>query len=190
MSGTRRLPHYKWYIVNNHKMRTESFDADNKIDEVEVVNEKQGWVKDGNKPTEALSKEQMDSRRENLYTNWVATLAPLKAKEFHLTLLDEISVAGKKAIGIQVSCDGHDPIKLYFDRATYLLVKCQRNCKYPEVGKEVSEDDVYSYYRNVQDTMQPFKTETYWDGVKVMELTASEIKLYENRPDDKLFSKP
>jgi hypothetical protein len=189
--GDNKSPvRYKWYIVGNDKMRTEVFKDGDKLTEVEVVNGKDGWVKDADGPTEDLVNEQLDSRREVIYASWVTTLTPLKAKGFHLSFLGDTPVAGSKAVGILVSHDGHDAIKLYFDKDTHLLVKYQRKFKNVEAGKDIIEESVYSDYRKVQQTMQPFKVETSWDGVRLQDLTAVEMKMYDNPPDDKLFSKP
>jgi hypothetical protein len=181
---------YEWYFQGYDQMRTVSFDENNKIDEIEVVNGKEGWVKDGEQATENMSKELIDSRRELIYVNWVTMFVPLKAEGFRLSPLEETSVAGRKAVGILVSHDKHDAVKLYFDKETHLLVKYQRKYKSVEADKVVDEECVYSDYRDVQELKQPFKFETWWDGVKVSELSIVDMKLYEKPMDEKLFTKP
>jgi hypothetical protein len=181
---------YEWFIQGDDEEQTVSLDEDNKITEVEVVNGKEGWVKEGDQATENLSGEQLESRREIIYLNWATMLVPSKTEGFRLSLLDETTVAGRKAVGILVSHDQHGPLKLYFDKETHLLVKYERKFKNVEVGKEFKEECVYSDYKDVQETKQPVKIEVSWNGMKLCDLQISEIKLYEKPLDDKLFVKP
>ncbi len=181
---------YEWSLQGTDKMRTVSFDENNKIDEVEVVNGEKGWVKDDDQATEELSKEQIESRGETIYVSWATMFVPLKAEGIRLSCLAETSVDGRKAVGILVSHEKHNTLKLYFDKETHLLVKYQRKFKNVEVGKEFDEESVFSDYRNVQETKQPFKVVTSWDGVKISDLLISDMKLYEKPMDEKLFTKP
>jgi hypothetical protein len=80
--------------------------------------------------------------------------------------------------------------QLYFDKETHLLVKHQRNFKNVEAGKDFVEDSLFSDYRTVQVTKQPFTAETSWDGQKISNLSITKMKLYEGPLDETLFSKP
>jgi hypothetical protein len=172
------------------KMRILSLDDQDKLDKVQIINGREGWVKDNDQPTEALSGERLEARREFAYVTWATTLVPLKADGFRLSLLDETTVAGRKAVGILVSHDKHVPLKLYFDEETHLLVKYERKYKDVDGGKEVDEECVCSDYRNVQEKKQPFRFEGLSDGVKVIDLVITELKWHDKPLDDKLFSKP
>ncbi|HEV2968351.1 MAG TPA: hypothetical protein VGY55_00080 [Pirellulales bacterium] len=181
---------FEWFIQGYDKERTVSLDGDNKVTEVEAINGKEGWTKDGDQATEKLSKDQLESRREEIYLNWVTMLVPLKAKGFRLSSLAETSIAGRKAVGILVVQDKHDPVSLYFDKETHLLIEYERKYNNVAVGKVVDEECKYSDYRNVRETKQPFKMEVFWEGKKVYDLRISEMKLHEKPLDDSLFSKP
>jgi hypothetical protein len=181
---------FEWFIQGYDKERTVSFDGDDKVTEVEAINGKEGWTKYGDRATEKLSSEQLESRRDEIYLNWVTMLVPLKAKGFRLSPLAETSIAGRKAVGILVVQDKHDRISLYFDKNTHLLMKYERKYNNVAVGKVVDEECVYSDYRNLQETKQPFKMEVFWDGKKVYDLRILEMKLHEKPLDDGLFSKP
>jgi hypothetical protein len=69
-------------------------------------------------------------------------------------------------------------------------VKYERPFKNAEAGKELVEETVYSDFRTVQGTKQAFKFTTFWDGVKVSEMTTTEFHLYEKPLDEDVFSKP
>ena len=180
---------FEWFVQGDDKETAISYDENDKVTDVEVVNGKEGWTKDASRVTEPMSKEQIEFQQEMIYLNWATMFVPLKAKGFRLSLIGETEVAGRKAVGILISHDKHSPLKMYFDKETHLLAKYQRKFK-DDAGKEVNEECVFSDYRTAQDTKQPFKGETSWDGVKANEFRIVEMKLYDKPLDEKLFAKP
>jgi hypothetical protein len=189
--GDMKMPQsFEWFLQGEDKETAISYDENDKVTDVEVVNGKEGWTKDASRVTEEMSKEQIASRQEIIYVNWVLMLVPLKDKSYRLSTLGEADIAGRKVVGILVRRDKHDPLKLYFDKESYLLSKYERKFNNAEAGKEFKEECVYSDYRTAQDTKQPFKVETSWDGVRISELKIVEMKLYDKPLDEKLFSKP
>jgi hypothetical protein len=181
---------YETFSDGSEKDRILSFDEDNKLTGIEVINGEDVWEKNGDQEAVKLSGEQLHARREFAYVIWVVMLFPLKADDFHLSVLDDSEVGGRKAVGILVKHEKHDPVRLYFDKETHLFVKLQHQCKNPEDGKEYDEECVVSDYRSVQETKQPFKYETFWDKKKVSDLLVTEMKLYDKPLDEKLFTKP
>ncbi len=180
----------EWYIQGYDKDRSVEFDEDGKVTEIEVLNGKDGWIKEGDQPTERQSDDQLALRRELIYLNWVTMLAPLKGKEFRLSTADETTVGNRKVVGIVVKHDKHRPVTLYFDKEINLLVEYERKFKDPDKGNDVDEVCRLSDYRDVQGTKQPFKAEVKWDGAPYVDLTITEMKLHEKPLDDKLFEKP
>ncbi len=181
---------YESYMQGNNKMRTVNYDAQNKVESIDVLNGKEGWTKEKDKATESLNDEQIKQRLEMNYLSWATMLVPLRAQEYRLFLLNEIDVAGKKAEGILIHRDGHEPVKLYFDKETHLLVKYEFHYKNADVGQEVDETCVFSDFKTVQDVKQPMKIEQSWDGAKIAELEITEMKFNEKPLDNKLFAKP
>jgi hypothetical protein len=188
--GTKSPLHCESFADGSDKGRTVTLSEDNKMSQVEVINGTDGWTKDGDQDTKKLSGKQLDSRREFQYVIWATTLVPLKAREFHLSVLDETDVGGRRAVPILVKHPKHDPLKLYFDKQTRLFVKYQRRFKNPTDGKEYDEECVVSDYRTVQETRQAFKFEIFWDKAKVADFVATDIRLYDTPLDEKLFEKP
>jgi hypothetical protein len=189
--GDKKTPTVgEWFIQGYDKDRSVEFDEDGKVTEIEVLNGKDGWIKEGDQPTERQSDDQLALRRELIYLNWVTMLAPLKGNEFRLSTADETTVGDRKAVGIVVKHDKHRPVTLYFDKETNLLVEYERKFKDPDKGSDVDEVCLLSDYRDVQGTKQPFKAEVTWDGAKYVDLTITEMKLHEKPLDDKLFEKP
>jgi hypothetical protein len=151
--GEKKTPvSYESVFDRSDKSRILSFDEDNKLTSIEVGNGKEAWEKDGDQETETLSGEKLESLRENEYVNWVTMLFPLEAKEFRLSVLDETDVGGRKAVGILVKHEKHDPVKLYFEKENHLFVKYQHKYKNVDDGKVYDEECIVSDYRGVQDT--------------------------------------
>lgn len=186
----KSLIFYESFFDGNDKSRILSFDEDHKLTSVEVINGKQGWEKDADQETEILTGDKLASRRENVYVNWVTMLFPLTAAEFHLSVLDETEIDGRKAVGILVEHNKREPVKLFFDKETHLFVKLQHKYKNPDDGKEYDEECILSDYRPVQEAKQPFKVKVLWDKETVMDMAVTEMKLSDKPLDEKLFTKP
>ena len=178
------------FSQRGEKERTVLLDSDYKVNEIIVFNGKKAFVKIGEQAAKELSGERSVVFRESAYRNWVTLLLPLKAKEFRLSLIDDTSVRGRPAVGILVSHDKHDPLKLYFDKETHLLVKQQYKSKNPANGKDADTECIYSDFQNVKGTRAPFKAEIFVGGQKIGDGTVIERELYEKPLDDKLFSEP
>jgi hypothetical protein len=177
--------------VTSAKQRIVTLDSDGKAAEIEVVNGKEGWVKEGDMPTEKMTDDQLKSGQDSVYQNWTTTVfLPLKEKEFRLSMLPEADVAGHKAVGILVRDEKHTPMKLYFDKETHLLAKLQSKAKDTDSGKEYDVEVIYSDYRDVQETKQPFALVVNRDGVKNFEYDVTEMKLTDKPMDASLFEKP
>ncbi|HEV2969138.1 MAG TPA: hypothetical protein VGY55_04050 [Pirellulales bacterium] len=189
--GDKQTPcSYETYFDGSDKGRIMSFDEDNKLRRIEVFNGKDVWEKDDDQETETLSGERLKDRQELMYDNWATQLFPLKAEDFHLSILDETEVDGRKAVGILVKHERHEPLKLYFDKETHLLVKVQGKFKNLDDGKEHDEEAVYSDYRDVQETKQPFRCKTFSDKKADTDLHLTEMTPYDKPLDEKLFLKP
>lgn len=172
------------------RVRAEARNEQSEFVQILVINGNEGWLKNANGPAERLEGEQLDVYREFNYESWAVTLVPLKEKEFRLSPLGEISAGGKAAVGILVSHDRHNPLELYFDKETHLLVQCERTVREPETGTEIQERSVFSDYRVVQGTKQAFRIQSFWDGEKAFDTVGTEMKLSDKPFDENLFSKP
>jgi hypothetical protein len=181
---------FEWFFDGRDKMRTVIHDENGKTDEIEVVNGKEGWSKHSENATEPLTEDRLKENLEMCYLNWATNLFPLKSADFRLSVVGESDVAGRKAVGILVKHDKHDPLTLYFDKQNHLLVKYQRRLKSAEAPQVVNEETLFSDYKDVQETKQAFKVEVFWDDHRVSDLAITELKLFEKPMDEKLFEKP
>jgi hypothetical protein len=189
--GIKRNPFsYESTTQGFDKMRIVSFDDNGKTESIEVVNGKEGWFKEGDHQTEAMSEAQLKSRLEDIYLDWISSFVPLRRAEFRLSPLKEMTVGERKAIGILVHHEKHDDIKLYFDRESHLFVKYERRFNNVDAGTVVNEHTIESDYRAVQGVKLPFKFETYWGGVMACEGTFKSVELFDKPLGKELFAKP
>ena len=147
-----------------------------------------GWTKIAKDTTE-MDKDQVAESKEQAFAAWVATLAPLKDKQFTLATTGEVKVDGKPALGVKVSSKGHRDIDLYFDKGTGLLVKTETRVKDETSGQEVSEEGFYLDYKEVQGTKHAMKFSVKRNGKLFMEGESSEVTLSE-KLDATTFAKP
>lgn len=176
-----------WSYQAPGRMRSEiQFeDVDQKV--ITVVDGDKGWTKV--EETEALEGDAMDEERENIYANWLTLLVPLKDKTFQLALLGESKVGDRAVIGLKVVHKDHRDVKLFFDKASYLLLKEEMRVKDVENDKEVDEEMIYSGYKEVEGTQQAMKVKIKWDGQPKWDMEITEIKLLE-KLGDSVFAKP
>jgi hypothetical protein len=153
---------------------------------VYVLNGDKAWVK-FDEDTEELDEDDLAEAKEEAYSEWVATLLPLKDKAFTLAALSEVNLAKRPALAVKVSSKGHRDVNLYFDKETGLLVKTETRVK--DDGQEVTEETFLSDYQEVQGTKQAMKFTIKRDGKLYLEGEVTEYQLAE-KLDDSVFAKP
>jgi hypothetical protein len=157
---------------------------------VRVINGDKGWVKFNDTPTKEMSKEEVAEGHEELYTGWVATLAPLKDKAFKLAPLGDVKVEGNDAVGVRVSREGHRDVSLFFDKASGMLVKTESMVKDIEGGgKELTQEAYQSDFKEVDGVKHAMKTLLKRDGKRFVEVQWSEVRPAE-KLDDSVFAMP
>jgi hypothetical protein len=155
---------------------------------VRVVAGSKGWISlQGN--TRAMDKEELADAREDVYYDWVTTLAPLRDKAFRLTPLEAIQVDGKGAEGIKVAHKGHGEVRLYFDKESGLLVKGERSVHDKLKGKDVVEESYYSDYKNINGAERPRKRTVKRAGKPFLKVEFTDVKV-EEKVDPKTFAEP
>lgn len=155
---------------------------------VSVLNRDQGWLKINN-DTLDMSAEQLAESKEQGYSGWVATLVPLKDKAFKLAPFGEIEIGGRKAVGVNVTREGHRPINLFFDQETFRLVRSESRVRDDATAQEVTEEATFSEYKAVEGTQHPMKIAIKRDGKPYANIEVTELKLSE-KLDDSLFVRP
>ena len=174
---------------NRYRIATEMRIQDVRTRELTVHNGGQGWIKVDDDETEAMEPDELREQQEHTHFEWVSmTLAPLKSKEYRLSLVEEIQVDGRPAVGFRVSRQGRRDLRLYFDKETYLQVKCERQTK-DEDGNEVKEELFLGNYKNIDGVQVAMQSRQRWDGKLVFELELTDVKV-DAKLDERLFAKP
>jgi hypothetical protein len=154
---------------------------------VNVVNGDQGWTSLGG-DTREMTKEELDSHKDNLYAGWITTLLPLSHAKYKLSAAGEIKVDDRSAVGVRVSSEGRRDVSLYFDKETHLLVKTERRAL-AEGKKEVTEESYFREFKVIDGVKMATKMLVTQDGKKFLESEVTELKA-EGKLGDAVFGKP
>lgn len=155
---------------------------------VQVFDGNKGWRIQGGIPKPADDRT-LVNWKELAHATHVGTLTPLLAadKGYTLTLLGEIEVKGKKAVGVKVAYKGRRDVTLYFDRASGLLV---RKAFQPRPGgKEAVQDEVYSDFKEAEGVKRPGHVTVSLGGIPHAEIDVT-LTRFPDRLDDKTFREP
>ena len=120
----------------------------------------------------------------------VGRLVPIvREKGYELSLIGDVKVEGKDAVGVRVSKKDAKDINLFFDKQTFLLAKLEHRTSDPMTGNEVNEERIVEGYQKGDDGIPlPKKVIVKRDGKKFMEAEVLEAKLLE-KLDESEFKK-
>lgn len=127
--------------------------------------------------------------RQTLQLEQALRLVPLLTDPgFTLHPLPEVRYNGQVFAGVRVRGKGQRDLKLFFDRASGLLVKAEHLLDGPG-GKDVVQEAFYGGYRDVGGYRRPGKIVVFRDGKKVMEAELIDARRYD-RIDPIEFTRP
>jgi hypothetical protein len=157
-----------------------------KFHSVKVIAGDKGWLR-VNDSVEELDKEALTWDRDQLYAAWIATLLPLKDKEFVLTPLGESKVGERAAVGVKVTHADRPDVTLAFDKEKGWLLRVEvvaqvRNAR-------VRQEIVYDDYQDMGGMKRPKKSIVRRDGKLLVESEVTEFKPLD-KADTKQFEKP
>jgi hypothetical protein len=150
-----------------------------------VLNGDKGWQSTGG-PASEISGLRLKEVADEASIYWLATLLPLKNDSFTLKPLPEKKVNDKPVVGISASAKGRPDVRMYFDKASHLLVKIEREAVLG--GLKVDKDYQFSDYKDVDGVKLPGRQTDYLNGKKVSEVSVSSYNVH--KPDDATFAKP
>jgi hypothetical protein len=153
-----------------------------------VLDGDKGWTSTNGTVVD-MTKEEVAEACEDQFAGAVSDLRGLTAPGVKLTLLGESKVGDKRAVGVLVAAKGHRDVRLYFDKDSGLLLKCEVRHKDPADGKEYAETLLCSNYKNVSGLMFAFHVEYVRDGKTTAVAECTEITVAERFPDG-TFAKP
>lgn len=155
----------------------------------QVINGDQAWVtQTGGIQLQPVNSAVIADMQEIRHEAYVTLLTPLlDAETYKLTLLAEIPVKDKPAIGVNVASKGHKDIQLYFDKESGLLVKvARRTLDTLTMTEHLSE--AYRGFKDVDGVQRPV-FELDMDGRRFAEGEVVGVRFFD-RLDDSVFAKP
>ena len=125
---------------------------------------------------------------DELYAHWLASLVPLKDKGFEYSPVGSVTVDGKDAVGVRVSCKGRPDVNLFFDKETGLVIKSERRAKDLRTNEEYTAESIYRDHKAFQGVMWPTTRLDRRDGMDLEE-DSGRFELSEFQAHDKLEEK-
>ena len=110
-------------------------------------------------------------------------------KAVKYSLLGEVKVKGKAAIGVSVSKEGKKDINLYFDKKTNLITKVEMRTRDLMSGQEVTEERYITEYQEVDGRKVAKKIEVLRDGKELLTAEVTEVQILE-KIDASEFAQP
>jgi len=153
-----------------------------------IFNGKEGWIK-RNEMDIPVKDELLAELKEAAYMMRLSQGLFLKDKSLKFSLLGEVEVNGKPALGIKVEKKGKKDLDFFFDKATGLLAKTQRRVKDFQTGQEATEERIVTEYHEVKGRKIGKKVQVKRDGKDFLKAEVLEANLLD-QIDDSEFAKP
>jgi hypothetical protein len=177
-----------WQDKNQYRVEVEVQRGGQTFTGVLVINGDKGWLKTMDKTDEAP--EGVAPFIQNLFTalRMPQLLPALTDKAYTLSLLGEVKVGDKAAVGLSISHQERKNISLFFDKDTGLPLKSEIRVTEPKGSKEVTVEYHYSDYKDFDGVKLCGKITIKADD-KEFTLELKEIKPAE-KVDGSQFDKP
>lgn len=147
-----------------------------------------GWIAAGNTADDAVGYQLFDLKEAAHVTN-IERLTPLLSdRSVSLSMLPPESIPGREVSGVRVSKIGFQPVDLYFDKSSWLLVKTART-KHRLDGKTAREEVLYLNYQECQGMKVPATVRIVEDGVTLSQYSIKACKFLVT-VDEHEFYKP
>ena len=176
-----------WQLPSQYKTIQEYEAMDMKFVQTIVMNDNQMWIS-VNGQTQSLPKEAQAEMKEQIYAESLDKLSPFLKERYNLSLLDDVTIDGQAAVGVQVSAEGHRDVELYFSKTNGLLVK-RRDVMIQQTGEKVTREVYFSKYKEVDGVQHWMSIVGYYDGKKIFEGEVTKLK-FPDKFETNVFAKP
>jgi len=174
--------------LDKYRSKFEGEFGGNKIEGVSVLNGDKGARSFAGMDME-LDNDALANEKRIVYLSAISALVvPLKETGFQAELAGEEKVEDKPAVVLKVVGPDKKDSKIYFDKETGLPVKQVAKVN-NFMGQEVSQETLFSNYKDMGGIKKAAKTIIKHDGEKLMELETTEFKILD-KVDPKIFEKP
>jgi hypothetical protein len=180
-----------WWIQGRSRYRKAKTSAHNgrEVKSTVVLNEGQAWFRREDNLFSFTGK-QLEPARAEAYTHWIALRLDITASA-RLSLLGEMEVNGRSAVGIKVRDTDLPDVDLYFDKQTNLLARMDTHITTSR-GEAATETRVFRDYKETSGIKYASKVE--WTGRSgddgaVQTEERFDFKTHETL-DESVFAKP
>jgi hypothetical protein len=155
---------------------------------VSVLDGTKGWASlDGE--TREMTGAEFKQAQDGLYQTRVIQLLPLmEGPGFALAPLAESKVGGRPAVGVSVESKGRDPMRLFFDKRSGLLVKIERRTRGPDKKEHLTEM-YFEQYKSFSGLQFATKKRLIIDGRLTFTVEVSAVR-FPAKVDPSAFAKP
>jgi len=160
----------------------------NEVKVVTLLNKEKGSIHVNGKE-QPLDDKVKAELKEASHAAQVGQLLPLKKPPFTLTVLGELKVRDKPAVGLKVSAKGFRDIDVWFDKETGRIAKVERRVYDTMSGQEVTEERFVLEYQDFNGQPVAKKVSMNRDGKKFLELEVTDVKFPESI-DESEFANP
>jgi hypothetical protein len=158
------------------------------LEVVAVMNGDKAWKRIGGFTSEVSGKD-LAEMQDGGYRHRVRNLVPLlHGPGYQLTLLPQITVSDRPAVGIRIQSKGHRDVDLYFDNGSGLVVKTESRV-YPPGKSEVVLENVLSEFRDF-DGLKFATKYTKYENHKLTSVEEYVDLTFGAHIDDREFEKP
>jgi hypothetical protein len=159
-----------------------------KVPVVTVFNGKEGWIQSDGKDVK-VTDEILDELKGATQMIRLMKGMFVKDKTVKYSLIGEVKVKDKAAIGVTVSQKGAKDVSLFFDKRTGLIVKVEMRRRDVMAGQEVTEERFINEYQDLNGQKVAKKVEVLRNGKALLEIEILEVQLLE-KLDDAEFARP
>lgn len=153
-----------------------------------IYDGKDAWIRAGDQDVK-VTDDILNEFKDAVYGMELMQGAMLKDKSVKMSLIGEVKVKDKPAVGVKVSRDGHKDINMFFDKETGLICKIEARKLDFQSGQEVTEERIITEYQEKAGRKVPKKVEVLRDGKGYLEAEVAEYDVSE-KVDDSEFTKP
>jgi hypothetical protein len=161
---------------------------DKKTTVTTVFNGKDGWIRADDKDVK-VTDEILNELKEAAYLINLMQGVFLKDKAVKFSVVGEVQVKGKPALGVTASREGKKDINLFFDKKTGLIAKVESRRRDIMSGQEVTEERFITEYQDIAGRKVAKKVEVQRDGKALLEAEVLEVQILE-KLDDGEFVQP
>jgi hypothetical protein len=176
-----------WQMPGQYRTTTSLKLQGRQFTQTQVIDGDQCWA-NTNGQTMPLPPAGVLEIKEQKYAQDVGRLLVLKEDGYSLSVLPEVDIDGRPAVGVKVTSEGHRDVTLYFDSESGLLVKRQEPVQ-DQTGKTISQEVFFRDYEEKDGLKHFMKIIAHREGKKWVEGEVTELEFFDKLPDA-VFAQP